>query len=141
MQIVPMIFWTVSKTASRVLWKRRKAKAKNCLMKSRTEAINCGTKLRIVVRMHGKTPRPGSPNTRGLRWDMHSLQALCCMHSSAEEKINIFLQGGSFMLRWALIFFVISLLAGLFGFTGIAAGSAAIAKVLFFVAISLFLVF
>ena len=45
------------------------------------------------------------------------------------------------MLRWALIFFLISLVAGVFGFAGVAAGSAAIAKTLFFVAISLFVVF
>ena len=45
------------------------------------------------------------------------------------------------MLRWALIFFVISIIAGVFGFTGVAAGSAAIAKTLFFVAIALFAVF
>lgn len=45
------------------------------------------------------------------------------------------------MLRWALIFFVVSILAGLFGFTGIAAGSAAIAKVLFFLSLALFAVF
>jgi uncharacterized membrane protein YtjA (UPF0391 family) len=45
------------------------------------------------------------------------------------------------MLRWALIFFIISIAAGVFGFTGIAAGSAAIAKTLFFLAITLFAVF
>jgi len=45
------------------------------------------------------------------------------------------------MLRWALIFFVVSLIAGIFGFTGIAAGSAAIAKTLFFLALALFAVF
>ena len=36
------------------------------------------------------------------------------------------------MLKWALIFFLISLVAGFFGFTGVAAGAAGIAKVLFF---------
>ena len=36
------------------------------------------------------------------------------------------------MLKWALIFFLISIVAGLFGFTGLARGSATIAKVLFF---------
>jgi uncharacterized membrane protein YtjA (UPF0391 family) len=36
------------------------------------------------------------------------------------------------MLRWALIFLVISLIAALFGFTGIAVAAAGIAKVLFF---------
>ena len=35
------------------------------------------------------------------------------------------------MLRWALIFFVISLIAGALGFTGIAAGAGRIAKLLF----------
>jgi uncharacterized membrane protein YtjA (UPF0391 family) len=36
------------------------------------------------------------------------------------------------MLRWALIFLVISLIAALFGFTGIAVAAAGIAKFLFF---------
>ncbi|MFT4171439.1 MAG: DUF1328 domain-containing protein [Rhodocyclaceae bacterium] len=45
------------------------------------------------------------------------------------------------MLKWALIFLVISIIAGLFGFTGIAAGSAALAKILFFIAVALFVIF
>lgn len=45
------------------------------------------------------------------------------------------------MLKWAAIFFVISLVAGLFGFTGIAVGFAALAKALFYVALTLFLIF
>jgi uncharacterized membrane protein YtjA (UPF0391 family) len=45
------------------------------------------------------------------------------------------------MLKWALIFFIVSLVAGVFGFTGIAAGAAAVAKILFYVAVALFLVF
>lgn len=44
------------------------------------------------------------------------------------------------MLKWALIFFVISLVAGYFGFTGVASGARSIAKVLFFIAIAIFLV-
>jgi uncharacterized membrane protein YtjA (UPF0391 family) len=44
------------------------------------------------------------------------------------------------MLKWALIFFVISLIAGVFGFTGIAAGAQSIAKVLFFIALAIFLI-
>lgn len=35
------------------------------------------------------------------------------------------------MLRWALIFFVVSLVAGALGFTGIAAGAGRIARILF----------
>ena len=37
------------------------------------------------------------------------------------------------MLHYALIFFIIALIAALFGFTSIAAGAASIAKILFFV--------
>jgi uncharacterized membrane protein YtjA (UPF0391 family) len=44
------------------------------------------------------------------------------------------------MLRWALIFLVIGLIAGLLGFTGIAGASIAIAKTLFFVFMVIFLV-
>lgn len=36
------------------------------------------------------------------------------------------------MLHWAIVFFVVAMLAALFGFGGIAAGAAGIAKVLFF---------
>lgn len=44
------------------------------------------------------------------------------------------------MLKWALFFFIISLIAALFGFTGIAAGAAAIAKVLFFIFVVIFVI-
>jgi len=44
------------------------------------------------------------------------------------------------VLKWAIIFFVISLVAGFFGFTGVASGAKSIAKVLFFVAIAIFLI-
>jgi uncharacterized membrane protein YtjA (UPF0391 family) len=44
------------------------------------------------------------------------------------------------MLKWAAIFFVISLIAGLFGFTNVAAGARGIAKVLFFIALVIFLI-
>jgi uncharacterized membrane protein YtjA (UPF0391 family) len=41
------------------------------------------------------------------------------------------------MLHYAVVFFVIALVAALFGFGGIAAGAVGIAKVLFFVFIVL----
>jgi uncharacterized membrane protein YtjA (UPF0391 family) len=44
------------------------------------------------------------------------------------------------VLKWAVIFFIISLIAGLFGFTNIASGARTIAKVLFFIALAIFLV-
>jgi uncharacterized membrane protein YtjA (UPF0391 family) len=44
------------------------------------------------------------------------------------------------MLRWAVIFLIIAIVAGLFGFTGIAAASAGIAKILFGIFVLLFIV-
>jgi uncharacterized membrane protein YtjA (UPF0391 family) len=44
------------------------------------------------------------------------------------------------MLKLALLFFVISVVAGLFGFTGLARGTRTVAKVLFFIALAIFLV-
>lgn len=44
------------------------------------------------------------------------------------------------MLYYALVFLLIAILAGVFGFGGIAVASAGIAKILFFVFIVLFVV-
>jgi uncharacterized membrane protein YtjA (UPF0391 family) len=44
------------------------------------------------------------------------------------------------MLSWALAFFIIAIIAAVFGFGGIAAGAAGIAKVLFFLFLIAFLV-
>jgi uncharacterized membrane protein YtjA (UPF0391 family) len=48
--------------------------------------------------------------------------------------------GNRKMLRLALFFLVISLIAAVFGFTGIAVATAEIARMLFFVAIAIFVV-
>ncbi|MEI9927895.1 MAG: DUF1328 domain-containing protein [Sphingomonas sp.] len=45
------------------------------------------------------------------------------------------------MLRWAIIFLVIGVVLAVLGFGNVAGASFAIAKLLFFVAIALFLVF
>lgn len=45
------------------------------------------------------------------------------------------------MLKWALIFFIIAIIAGAFGFTGIAEGAATIAKILFGIFVVIFLIF
>ena len=44
------------------------------------------------------------------------------------------------MLRWAIGFFVIALVAALLGFGGIAVASAGIAKIIFFIFLILFVV-
>lgn len=45
------------------------------------------------------------------------------------------------MLKWAIIFFLVSLIAGFFGFTNVASGARTIARALFFLALTIFVVF
>ena len=44
------------------------------------------------------------------------------------------------MLRWAVVFFVVALIAAVLGFTGIAVAAAGVAKILFFLFVVLFLI-
>lgn len=44
------------------------------------------------------------------------------------------------MLKWAIIFFLISVVAAFFGFTNVAAGAQSIARLLFFLFVVLFLI-
>jgi uncharacterized membrane protein YtjA (UPF0391 family) len=44
------------------------------------------------------------------------------------------------VLRWAIAFFIIALLAAVLGFTGIAVAAAGIAKILFYIFLILFLI-
>jgi len=44
------------------------------------------------------------------------------------------------LLKWALIFFVISVIAAIFGFGGISAAAGDIARVLFFIFLVIFVV-
>ena len=44
------------------------------------------------------------------------------------------------LLKWAFIFFVVALVAAAFGFTGIAAGAASIAMILFYLFLGIFVV-
>lgn len=44
------------------------------------------------------------------------------------------------MLRWAVVFFVVAIIAAIFGFGGIAGAATDIAKILFFVFLLLFII-
>jgi uncharacterized membrane protein YtjA (UPF0391 family) len=47
---------------------------------------------------------------------------------------------GGTMLYWALVFFIVAIIAAIFGFGGIAVAAAGIAKILFFVFLVIFVV-
>jgi len=55
-------------------------------------------------------------------------------------QIRFSLRGGEDMLGWAVVFLIIALVAAVFGFGGIAAASAGIAKLLFFIFLVLFVI-
>jgi uncharacterized membrane protein YtjA (UPF0391 family) len=44
------------------------------------------------------------------------------------------------LLKWALVFFVVSIIAALFGFTDIAVASADVARILFYIFLVIFIV-
>ena len=44
------------------------------------------------------------------------------------------------LLKWALVFFLVSIVAGILGFTGVSAASADIARLLFYIFVVIFLV-
>ena len=44
------------------------------------------------------------------------------------------------LLKWALIMFLVSVVAGLFGFTDVAGATAVVARVLFYIFVVIFLV-
>jgi uncharacterized membrane protein YtjA (UPF0391 family) len=58
----------------------------------------------------------------------------------ANLQIRFNLGGGEDMLGWAVMFLIIALVAAVFGFGGIAAASAGIAKLLFFIFLVLFVI-
>jgi uncharacterized membrane protein YtjA (UPF0391 family) len=58
-----------------------------------------------------------------------------CAALADEEKMEVH------MLKWALIFLVLGLVAGALGFGGIGGAFIGIAKFLFFVALALFVIF
>jgi uncharacterized membrane protein YtjA (UPF0391 family) len=77
--------------------------------------------------------------TEDLNWSPSGTQPLTCglsgqagSHRSQHEDLA--------MLGWVLTFLVVALIAGVLGFGGIAGASIEIAKVIFFIAVVLFLV-
>ena len=63
---------------------------------------------------------------------MHHLVAVLTLQPDTVSSIST-LQRENIMLHYAVVFFVIALIAALFGFGGIAAGAVGIAKILFYI--------
>jgi uncharacterized membrane protein YtjA (UPF0391 family) len=68
------------------------------------------------------------------------LQSLGLVRSKAPSRRNSLEEWTVTLLRWALLFFVISIVAGILGFTGISEASADIARILFYIFLVIFLV-
>jgi uncharacterized membrane protein YtjA (UPF0391 family) len=90
---------------------------------------------------------PGNPAESGAP-PLSSLAYPDCspaLHAAAAESsypgsiVNYL--GGAHMLKWAIIFAIISLVAGVLGFTGVASGAAGIAKILFYIFIVVAVIF
>jgi len=89
------------------------------------------------ARPHGaRMPTVGSPRQAGTLASRRN--AACARPNEAGPLPNPTSEVS--MLRYALIFFVVAIVAALFGFGGIAAGAAEIGKILFFVFLVLFVV-
>jgi uncharacterized membrane protein YtjA (UPF0391 family) len=65
--------------------------------------------------------------------------ALRIMMQHRKVRLNNNRRGGT-MLGWAIFFFILAILASIFGFGGLSAAFAGVAKILFFVFIILFVV-
>jgi uncharacterized membrane protein YtjA (UPF0391 family) len=69
----------------------------------------------------------------------HLARNLCAFHRGRDLR-RLVTSGENLMLYYAVVFFVIALIAGVLGFGGIAGAAAGIAKILFFVFLILFVV-
>ncbi len=76
-------------------------------------------------------PRDEATRQRGNDTRTRPPQQAADARSQPEEKV---------MLHYAIVFFVIAIIAAVFGFTGIAAGAAEIAKILFYIFLVVFVV-
>ena len=76
------------------------------------------------------------------RYDDQATKAEIANKNTRISQLTRFIaKGGEIMLGWAVTFLIIALIAAVFGFGGIAAASAGIAKVLFFLFLVMCVIF
>src|SRR5258708_374379 len=88
-------------------------------------------------RRRARAHRVGTPIASGRTGASRGCHRIGCRPARLDDGT---LGKGAGMLPYAVVFFVIALIAALFGFGGIAAGAVEIAKVLFFIFLALFVV-
>jgi uncharacterized membrane protein YtjA (UPF0391 family) len=93
---------------------------------SRVLAILCGIRCLLYGQWSVACPLVGVPKRASVAGtnDAASIRSwILGNRAIVEDRI---------MLRWALVFFVVALIAAILGFTGIAMAAAGVAKILFF---------
>jgi len=98
---------------------------KECRFEQKIAGSEAAARAFLARRMHFQE---SAMDRRNVRFDSF----YCVTTFQTQRRIT--------MLYWALVFFVVAILAGAFGFFGLAAGAAEIAKILFFVFLVLFIV-
>jgi uncharacterized membrane protein YtjA (UPF0391 family) len=88
----------------------------------------------------------GTPLKSPCRPKQYAFKERCSILNDLEQNLlwRVFFQQSwrkISVLKWALIFLVISIVAGFFGFSGISAATATIARVLFGIFLVVFLIF
>src|SRR5262249_51217568 len=88
----------------------------------------------------GQTSLSGFADSRDSPGVCSSLSRSGSRQFSIGASLTLKICGGLPMLRWAILFLVVALIAALFGFTDVAGTSVVAAKILFFVFLVLFVV-
>jgi uncharacterized membrane protein YtjA (UPF0391 family) len=94
---------------------------------ARQNCKRCGGKL-----IHAGAPEITLAGGTGSCIGRYTGQFAAAAHRLMEQTVTL--------LKWALIFFLVSIVAGVLGFTGISAASADVARFLFYVFVVIFLV-
>ena len=106
---------------------RRECAAGNAIQQGKIASAAAGQLIRSEEAADRRLPR-----NRFLDLTVQRSIGAAAAHGLMEPAVTL--------LKWALIFFLVSIVAGVLGFTGISAASADVARFLFYVFVVIFLV-
>lgn|SRR5512135_1281607 len=125
-----------------VIVRRTKRRSRNATKCARlTGSFDVTPLLRRVVGRNGRYDQRSTDREReslGVMWLQSNTVCRVSMRGDVQSVAQYFRR--NIVLYYALVFFVIAVIAALFGFGGIAAGAVEIAKILFFIFLVLFVV-